>query len=274
MSDSRKNRQQKDFAQNFLIHAKTVRQLVGKAGFSAEDLVLEIGPGEGIITREVAKRAGRVTAIEIDHQLAANLRKSLAKIPNVEIKNGDFLKTSLPTKPFNIFSNIPFNITAPIMLKLWRSNHPPHDAYFIMQREAADKFIGQNASTESSILFQPWFTFENLANINRFEFRPVPRVDATLLHMQKRVSPQLEPHHKDLYYKFVTYGFRRWRKNLKIGYKNVFTHNQWKRLAKDGRFPSEALPSHLSLEQWLHLYRYFVTGVAEEKKRVILNFHT
>ncbi len=259
------------FGQNFLTNGKTVRKLVGKANFKRQDAIIEIGPGDGAITRELAQVAGGVTAIEIDRKLIPNLAKNLKQYDNVEIVPADFLSYKLPKTPFSIFANIPFNQTAPIMQKLlWDAQCPDH-TYFIMQKEAVDKFVGEPISTESSIHFGPWFEFENVAHINKFEFRPVPSVDAALIHMQKRERALLENQEKKAYVQFVSFGFRSWKKNLKIGYKNIFSYPQWKRLAKENRFKSEAMPSQLSLEQWLALFKYFQAGVSEDKKRLVLN---
>ncbi|MEM8858501.1 MAG: 23S ribosomal RNA methyltransferase Erm [Chloroflexota bacterium] len=257
------------FGQNFLANGKTVRKLVKIAGYTKKDHILEIGPGDGAITRELAQVAGRVTAIEIDRRLIPNLSQSLSEFENIKIENGDFLHYKLPKSPFSIFANIPFNLTAPIMQKLLWDGRCPQDVYFIMQKEAVDKFVGRPNSTESSIHFQPWFEFENVAHINKFEFRPVPSIDAALIHMQKREQPLLDVKHKKAYTQFVSHGFRSWKKNLKVGYKNVFSYPQWKRLAKDNKFSAEAMPSQLKLEQWLAIFNYFLVGVSEEKKRLI-----
>ena len=255
------------FGQNFLVEPKTVRKLVHHAGYSKTDHVLEIGPGDGAITQELAQVAGRVTSIEIDRKLIPNLAHKLKQFENVEIVAADFLTHPLPKTKFSIFANIPFNQTAPIMQKLLWDAHCPSDVYLIMQKEAVEKFVGEPQSTESSVHFGPWFEFKNLVRINKFEFRPVPSVDAGLIHMRQREKPLLPPKTKKEYLQFVSVGFRSWKKNLKIGYKNIFSYAQWKRLAKDNRFSVEALPSQLSLEQWIALYKFFQIGVPAEKKR-------
>lgn len=257
------------FGQNFLTNPKTVRKLVNSAGYTKKDHVFEIGAGDGAITRELAQAAGQVTALEIDRKLIPNLSKAMGNAPHVDIIEGDFIKSALPEGITSIFANIPFNQTAPIMHKLLWDEHCPEDVYFIMQKEAVDKFIGRPASTESSVHFQPWFTFENVAHINKFEFRPVPSIDAGLIHMHRRGNPLLDPKHKKQYTQFVSFGFRSWKKNLKIGFKNIFSYPQWKRLAKDNRFNVESMPSQLTVEQWMAVFNYFLVGVSEEKRRLI-----
>ena len=257
------------FGQNFLKNPKTVRKLVNTAGYSKKDHVFEIGPGDGAITRELAQVAGQVTALEIDRKLIGNLSQSLSKFENVSIIEGDFLRSNMPSGITSVFANIPFNQTAPIMQKLLWNADCPDDVYFIMQKEAVDKFVGRPASTESSIHFQPWFNFKNVAHINKFEFRPVPSVDAALIHMQKRKKSLLDPKHKKQYTQLVSFGFRSWKKNLKVGFKNIFSYPQWKRLAKDNRFSVDSMPSQLSLDQWVAVFNYYLVGVPPEKKRLV-----
>ena len=122
------------FGQNFFVHPKTVRKLVGFAGYAKSDHVLEMGPGDGAITRELAAVAGRVTTIEIDRKLIPNLASNLKELHNVEIVAADFLTHSLPKDATGIFANIPFNLTAPIMQKLlWDADCSEH-VYFILQK--------------------------------------------------------------------------------------------------------------------------------------------
>ena len=277
----------RQLAQNFFEKEKTVEKLVQLANFSKSDCIIEIGPGNGIITRALARVAGRVIAIEYDKALIAQLRESLAKFEHVELIAADFLEYVLPSEPCALFANIPFNLTAPIMHKLYRAKHCPDPVFLVMQQEAADKFIGGadkfigkadqpkagKESTESSVLFSPYFEFEQLTSINRFEFRPVPSVDAALLAMRRRTKPLLPPSEKEGYYRFVTYGFRQWKKSLKLTFKPIFSYPQWKRLARDNRFPIDAQPSQLSAEQWHALYTYFQQGVSAEKQGLIQRFN-
>ncbi|MEM7801113.1 MAG: rRNA adenine N-6-methyltransferase family protein, partial [Chloroflexota bacterium] len=99
--------------QNFFKDSKTVRKLVKLARLSDQDLVIEIGPGEGVITRELADAAGRVIGVEFDRGLASRLKIDFAAAGNVEIVWFNFLKFKLPAEPYKLFANIPFNLTAP-----------------------------------------------------------------------------------------------------------------------------------------------------------------
>jgi len=86
----------------------------------------------------------------------------------------------------------------------------------------------------------------------------MPAVDSVLLSIKRRTRPPIEMHEVASYRDFVHYGFARWKSNLRLAFKNVFSYNQWKRLARDLQFPLNATPTELSFEQWLGLYRRFV----------------
>ncbi len=143
-------------SQNFLYNDKPVGQLIEISNIDKGDIVIEIGPGNGIITKQLAKRCGMVYAIEYDPYLYKKLKKMFCNIENVEIQQGDFLEFMLPEKQrYKVFSNIPYNITSAIISKLTSLHNPPEDAYLIVQGEAAKKYAGSPYNKESmqSLLF-------------------------------------------------------------------------------------------------------------------------
>lgn len=264
MTTTRHNRLK--FAQNFLKNPSYVRYLIGLSSVSANDHVLEIGAGSGIITAELAPVARRVTALEVDKALFAQVQEKLTPFENVTIKPLDILRYRLPNKAYKVFANIPFNITAEIVDKLLGSDFAPTHAYLIVQQEAAEKFV---YAAEASALWQPFYDFEILTKIGRNRFQPMPSVDAALLGIVKRTEPHVA--HADIktYQRFVSFAYRAWKKDLKTAYRAIFTYNQWKRLAKDGRFDVNAKPTDLNAAQWVQLFRYFQVGVSAEKKMVL-----
>lgn len=261
-------------AQNFLRNPKLVRRLVRMSTIAPSDTVYEIGPGNGIITAALASVAGRVIAIEKDPELVRRLRERFCLVHNVEIVEQDFLDYSLRTRPGNaalsltarrqtgaseykIFANIPYNITAQILRKILRERSNLAEGYLILQKEAAMKFSGSPRETLFSIEAKPFFEFQILYQLRRIDFCPVPHVDSVLLSIKRRSRPLIETQDVARYRSFVEYGFGRWKPNLKLSFKNVFTYKQWKRLARDLDFPLNATPTELSFEQWLGLYDGF-----------------
>lgn len=261
-------------AQNFLRSPKLARRLVGMSTIGPSDTVYEIGPGNGIITAALASTAKHVIAIEKDPELVRRLRERFRLIDNVEIVEKDFLAYSFRTRrshgalsltverwtsasEYKIFASIPYNITAQILRKILYERSNIGEGYLILQKEAAKKFSGSPKETLVSILAKPFFECQILSQLRRTDFWPVPNVDSVLLSIKRRIRPLIEMQDVASYRDFVQYGFGRWKPNLKLAFKNVFTYKQWKRLARDLDFPLNATATELSFEQWLDLYYGF-----------------
>ena len=259
-----RQRRQTTLAQNFLRSPKLVHSLVRMSSISLSDTVYEIGPGHGILTAALARAAGQVIAIEKDPDLVRCLRERFRLVGNVEIVEQDFLNYSFRTRPgahYKIFANIPFNCTAQIVRKIIHDKSSLCEAFLIMQKEAAKKFSGFPRETLFSILHKPRFDLQIVLPLKRTDFSPIPNVDSVLLSIKRRATPLIEAEDVALYRQFVQYGFERWKPHLRLAFKNVFTYQQWKRLARDLKFSLNATPTDLSVEQWLGLYREFKGGV-------------
>lgn len=250
------------YAQNFLIRSDFVASLVSLARFSNDDTVYEIGPGKGIITRQLAQVANRVIAIEIDPLLCTSLRKVLRNVENIEVVEADFLEYQIRDKDYKVFAGIPYNITAAIMRKLLCCNNTPQEAYLIMQQEAGWRFAGQPKENLFSLSVKPWFSTDIIQFVPRTEFEPIPSVDSVLLAVKKRPTPLISDKQSDLYRGFLQYGFGRWRANLKQNFKTVFTYTQWRKLGAELHFALDSKPTDLTFEQWLHLF-YFLLDAAQ-----------
>jgi 23S rRNA (adenine-N6)-dimethyltransferase len=228
------------------------------------DTVYEIGAGTGIITAALARVARHVIAIEKDPELVRRLRERFRPLDNVEIVEKDFLAYSFRTRrgnrtlEYKIFASIPYNITAQVLRKILYERSNIGEGYLILQKEAAKKFSGSPRETLFSILAKPFFEFQILSQLRRIDFWPVPNVDSVLLSIKRRTRPLIEMQHVASYRDFVQYGFGRWKPNLRLAFKNVFTYKQWKRLARDLDFPLSATPTELSFEQWMGLYHGFM----------------
>ena len=257
-------------AQNFLTSPKLVRRLIGMSSIGPSDTVYEIGPGNGIITAALANVAGHVIAIEKDPEFVRRLRERFLAFDNVEIVEKDFLAYSFRTRRVNgtravhsseykLFANIPYNITAQIVRKILDERSNLAEGYLILQKEAAKKFSGCPRETLFSILAKPFFEFQILSQVKRTDFWPMPNVDSVFLSIKRRTHPLIETHDVDLYRDFVQYGFGRWKPNLRLAFKKVFSYKQWKRLTRELKIPLNATPTELSFEQWLGLYHGFTT---------------
>jgi 23S rRNA (adenine-N6)-dimethyltransferase len=243
-------------AQNFFRDRRLVGSIVGASSFGPEDVVYEVGPGNGIVTKELARYAGQVVAVEKDPVLAAWLRRRFCQTGNVRIVSGDFTRYRIPVRGYRIFANLPFNITALVVKRILFGRNPPDEAHLVVQKEAAERFSGRPAGTEVSVLAGPWFLVRTVREFRRTDFGPAPGKDAVLLHIARRTEPLVGSQHARAYRRFVRHGFEAWKKDLRTAYKRVFTYEQWKRLSSNLSLPVRAKPSELKFEQWLGLFQF------------------
>ena len=138
---------QKKFGQNFLIDPHVLDKIIGAAGVTKEDMVLEIGPGIGTMTQYLAEAAREVVAVEIDNNLIPILKETLAEYDNVTVINEDILKVDIKKlaeehnggRPIKVVANLPYYITTPIIMGLFESNVPIDNITVMVQKEVADR---------------------------------------------------------------------------------------------------------------------------------------
>lgn len=268
---AKKPPQQITLAQHFLKSPKRVQRLLALSSITSMDVVYEIGAGRGIITAELARRARKVTAIEKDPWLVQVLRRRFQDFGNIQIVRGDFMRFRISDQEYKIFANIPYNLTADIVRKILYSPPVPSEAYLIVQKEAAEKFSGCPRETQFSVLAKAAFDMQVVHELRRTDFFPAPKVDSVLLHIHRRCPPLIRAEDMALYRRFVRFGFGRWKKNLKLALKPIFSYEQWKRLSRDYHFPADVKPTELTFEQWMGLFDCFKYRTSKEKQAYLLN---
>lgn len=258
-------------SQNYLHSSALVRRLIALSNITRDDVVVEIGPGKGIITRQLAKICSKVIAIEYDAALCNKLKHDFRDVGNVSIRFGDFLKCDLPSREFKIFANIPFNITSAILARITKGDHLPADAYLIMQEEAAKKYSGRPYSRESlkSLLIKPQFELSLIYKFANTDFSPMPGVDIVLLHIHKRRVPLLMDSDYAQYRDFLCFVFSQHGRDIGERTRSIFTNPQFRCLAQKWRFAMTARPIDLSFSQWLGIFSYYSTGLSVEKQRLV-----
>lgn len=259
------------YSQNFLKNSCLIASLVAQSSISSCDIVYEIGPGKGAITRQLGQHSQHVIAIEKDPYLAKELRQTFAHAPNITIFEGDFLRFHLPCISYKVFANIPFNITAAIVTKLTSAPCPPEDTYLVMQKEAAYKFLGVPRQSLYAILLKPWFEGEIVHCFRRCDFVPDPRVDVVMLRLRKRGPPLIKHTDRQRFRDFVVYSFTAWQPTLSSVFKDIFTPQQLKHLSHNIGFSLHAPPSSLEFEQWLKLFDYFKQTGSNQAIQMISN---
>jgi len=241
-------------SQNFLKDPCLVASLLDRFDLGQDSLVYEIGPGEGIITEQLALRFKQVIAIEKDPFLACLLQRKFSGWPNVTIHSGDFLRHRLPCSPYKVFANIPFNITSEIVNRLIGAGYPPSDAYLAIQQEAADMFIGKPRESLRTILLKPWFETDIVHRFQRWDFVPAPRVDVVMLRLRKRGPPLVNTTDQQYFRDFVVHVFTRWQPTGHNPLNDIFTGRQRRYIERELGFDLSATPTSFSIEQWLTLF--------------------
>ena len=247
-----------DLSQHFLRSGSLAASLIAQAPVTPNDLVVEIGPGRGILTRELVRRCREVVAVELDGSLSEALRTRFPSDSRVTIVRSDFLRFPLPEVPYKVLGNIPFNRTAAIVRRLVQADSPPRDAYLVVQREAAERFAGRPFSRETlpSLLHKPWWQIEIARRFRRTDFDPPPGVDAVALWLARRTRPLVDRFQAADYRHFIRSCFGRGGRSIRRCLRSEFTRTQIHRLSRDLRFDPAAPPSALTFDQWLALFRF------------------
>ena len=185
-SRTERDARRRALAQNFLRSAALAEQLTRDAGVGSGDLVVELGAGTGVLTEALARRAGRVLAVELDPDWARRLLDRFAHAPRVIVAHGDALLFPLPGEPFRVIGNLPFNRTTALLHYLLDDpSSALRGADLVVQEEVARK-RARNGGTLLTVSWAPWFEFSLGRTIPAQAFRPVPRVRAAVLQVRRR----------------------------------------------------------------------------------------
>lgn len=264
-------------SQNYLCSSGLVMDLLGRTSIGKDDIVIEIGPGKGMITWQLIRKCRKVYGIEYDFSLYKYLQQKFNGVENIEFVHGNFLEYELPENiPYKVFSNIPFNMTAEIVNKLVFCPYPPEDLYLFMQRESALKYAGNpyNRECMRSLLMKPFFDTRIIHNFKNTDFHPVPNISVVLLHIEKRRVPLIDSKQVHAYNDFIAYVFSKYGQSLKQRLAAVFTVEQFKRLAHGTGFCIDSRPTDLGYKQWLELFRYYIQHVSKEKQKNVLGAYS
>ena len=246
-------------SQNFLRNRILVRELVRRSSIGSIDLVLEIGPGEGIITRELLAVARRVVAVELDDRLYCFLKKNFCGNRNLIIHQGDALRAPLPHGPYKVFANIPFAIEGRLIRRLLHSSNPPDDCYLVVRKSVAERLAGLYREGLFSILHKPWFDFEITYRFRPSDFAPATLVQPVLLRITKGVPPLIARDESDCYRQFITQAFGGGRR-LKQNLRRLMTPGELHQAAQKLGFSVDAMPSELTFNQWIALFQTWRNG--------------
>ena len=215
----------KSLGQNFLIDDNVIDKIIDGARVKEGDKVIEVGPGIGTLTREMAKRAEKVVAVEIDKNLIPILKETLADFGNTEVVNEDILKVDinklvdekLSGGPVKLIANLPYYITTPIVMKFLEEDIPVTDIVVMVQKEVADRMNAVPSTKDYgalSVAVQYYCDTEIVAKAPRHMFIPQPKVDSTVIGLHIREEKKYKADNEQLFFKTVKAAFGQRRKTL------------------------------------------------------------
>jgi 16S rRNA (adenine1518-N6/adenine1519-N6)-dimethyltransferase len=209
----------KRFGQHFLVDSSTVARIIAAAAPGADQVLVEIGPGQGALTAPLAEHAGHLHLIEIDRDLAATLTERFTSgRVTVHVADAlDFDYGSLPA-PLRLVGNLPYNISTPLLFKLAEHADRIRDAHFMLQREVVARMAAAASTPEYgrlSVMIQYRFTVEKLFDVSPGAFRPAPKVDSAVVRMVPRPPSALAATSERVLREVVTAAFTKRRKTLR-----------------------------------------------------------
>lgn len=252
----KKIRPDKSYGQNFLVDKNILQKIVAAGEITSTDCILEIGAGQGVLTAELVRLAGRVVSYEIDSRLFGILQEKFLGRENLILKHLDILKSEpeeLPCDRYKIIANIPYNITSKILEKFLTAPIKPQAMVLLVQKELAERICASPGDTSFlSVLVQYFGCPEILQIVHPSSFNPPPKVASAILKISRITSP-LPPDQERAFFRLVKVGFSQKRKMLKKNLKSVWQEGQVAEAFRQSGLNETARAEDLSPEQWRSL---------------------
>lgn len=260
-----RHRAKKSLGQNFLIDANVQRKIVDALQPSADDEVMEIGPGQGALTRHLAGRAGRLVLVELDNALAARLQAEYADTPSVTVIHRDVLQVPLeevsadPSR-LKVIGNIPYNITTPILFGLLERRPRPREIVLMIQREVAERIVAPPGSKTYGALavgVRALADVERVMNVSRNAFRPVPDVESAVIRVVPHDPPRISPEDEAALRTLTRFAFGQRRKQFQRILRDAYglSVEQVEGLGRETGMDLQARPESFAPERFIDLAR-------------------
>lgn len=214
----------KKFGQNFLIDENITKNIVLKSEISPNSLIIEIGCGDGRLTKKLCATNNIVVGYEIDNEVIPLLKNNIAKFDNFYLINDDFLKRDIrdDIKDYDyenlyVIANLPYYITTPIISKIIDSKLNIRSMTIMVQKEVGDRICAKPGSKEYSSLtvyLSYYFDIKKLFNVSRNSFMPKPNVDSVVISLNRK-EDMIRANNEEMFFKLVRDSFKFKRKNLR-----------------------------------------------------------
>jgi 23S rRNA (adenine-N6)-dimethyltransferase len=249
-----RDRRRRELSQNYLRSPEAARQFLRAVRLDPDGLCVEVGAGEGILTTRLAAMCREVVAYEVDPELAGRLQDRLRGRDNVRLVMRDFLAARPPSRPFQVVGNAPFSLTSPIVDWCLRASRM-RTATLITQLEYARKRTG-GYGRWSLLTCTTWpqMSWELRGRLPRTLFRPVPRVDAGILHLERRAEPLVSPGRQHAYRLLVQAGFSGVGGSVQASLRRSYPADKVARACAAAGVDRRAVVAFVSPDQWVQIF--------------------
>lgn len=212
----------KKLGQNFLINENIIEEIIDKANITKDDMVIEIGPGLGSLTKRLLENAGKVIAIELDDNLIDLLNNRFSMYDNFEIIHNDVLKVDLKEiiskyDSVKVVANLPYYITTPIIMKLLEDRLSIKSITVMVQKEVGERICSTNKDKEYGAITVSvrYYTEPNIIiDVPKDNFMPAPEVDSCVIKLDMLKTPRVEVKDEKLFFRLIKSAFSQRRKTI------------------------------------------------------------
>jgi 16S rRNA (adenine1518-N6/adenine1519-N6)-dimethyltransferase len=266
-------RARKSLGQHFLIDESVLDTIISAAELSSRDTVIEVGPGLGILTRELARYTGSVIAVELDNELASLLQRRLASLPNLLVINADILKMKpaqlLGAKSdYKVVANLPYYITSPVLRYFVEAPARPSLMVMMVQKEVGEAIVaGPGKMSLLAVSLQVYTKPEIVSHVPARSFYPAPKVDSVIVRFNMLPEPAVKVKDIGRFFEVVRSGFSSPRKQMH----NSLAHGLGTKpaevapLLKQAGIDPQRRAETLSLKEWQDLYEV-LTSLGRSKE--------
>ena len=262
----------KSLGQHFLVDENVLESILSAAELSYEDVIVEVGPGLGILTESLAKRVARVVAVELDSKLVRVLKSRLAYFPNIAIIPGDILKftpeqlvgasaaISTPAKGYKVVANLPYNIASAVLRHFLESLSKPSLMVVMVQKEVGEAIAATPGKmSRLSVSIQFYSKPSIITYVPAKSFYPQPKVDSVVLRLDVYPNPPLEISNIAGFFDIINCGFSSPRKQLRnsLAQSLGISPRQVSFLLENAGIEGKRRAETLSLEEWDKLWGVF-----------------
>jgi 16S rRNA (adenine1518-N6/adenine1519-N6)-dimethyltransferase len=252
----------KSLGQHFLIDGAILGIIIEAAELSSKETVIEVGPGLGILTRELARRAGSVIAVEIDAELASLLQRQLASLSNLRVVNTDILKVRLSQllggkTDYKVVANLPYYITSPVLRYFVEGSPKPSLMVIMVQKEVGEAIVaGPGKMSLLAVSLQMYSKPKIVSYVPAQSFYPQPKVDSVILRFDMLAEPAVKVADINSFFEVVKCGFSSPRKQIhnSLAHSLRMKASEVAPLLKQADIDPQRRAETLSLEEWAGLY--------------------